>query len=80
MPALMNWPDVPATVGAGEKRAHDASNEPVPSTTTWFCAPNWFPGQRYICMRGVPPDVADSTGVEKLALFVPLPSAASART
>jgi len=28
----------------------------------------------------VPADVALSTGVEKFALFVPLPSAASART
>ena len=78
--ALKNWPDVPATLGAAPKRDHTASNEPTPSTTTWFWAPNWFPGQRYICIRGVPPDVADSTGVEKLALFVPLPSAASART
>ena len=44
--------------------------------TTWFWEPNWFPGQRNICIRGEPP----WAGVEKLALFVPEPSAASART
>jgi hypothetical protein len=73
-------PDVPATVGAGENRAHEESKEPPPSMTTWFCAPNWLPGHRNICIRGVPPETAVSTGVEKLALFVPAPSAASART
>ena len=80
--ALKYSPDVPATVGAAPKRDHDESNEPSPFTTTWFWAPNWFPGQRYICIRGtaVPGAGGGSTGVEKLALFVLLPSAASART
>ncbi len=73
-------PDVPPVVGEGPNRDQLASKEPSPSTTTWFWAPNWFPGQRYICIRGVPPDVGVSIGVEKLALFVPPPSAASART
>ena len=76
--AFMNCPVVPATVGAAPKRDHDESNEPTPSTTTWFCAPNWLPGQRNICIRGA--NALPSTGVEKFALFVPAPSAASART
>ena len=64
-------------MGAGVNRAQLAPKVPAPSTTTWFCGPNWLPGHRYICIRGVPESAA---GVEKLALFVPLPSAASART
>ncbi len=44
---------------------------------TLFGDPNWVPGHRYICIRGVPPSF---TGVPKFALLVPLPSAASART
>ena len=67
---------MPAGVGEGPKRDQLASNEATPSTTTWFCAPNWLPGQRNICIRGEPPEA----GVLKFALFVPSPSAASART
>ncbi len=80
MPAYTNVPDTPVVRGAGPKRDQLASKEPTPSATTWLGMPNWVPGHRYICMRGVPPDVGVSIGVEKLALLVPPPSAASART
>jgi hypothetical protein len=70
-------PAVPALVAGGPNRAQLAPISPTPSRTTWFCGPNWLPGQRNICIRGVP---ASAAGVEKLALLVPAPSAASQRT
>ncbi len=74
------WPLTPAFVAGGPYRAQPAPKSPAPVIETWFWFPSWLPGHRNICIRGTPVPGVGSVGVEKLALLVPLPSAASQRT
>ena len=71
-----SWPLTPAFVAGGPNRAQPAPKSPTPMMETWFWSPNVvvLPGHRYICIRGTPVPGVGSAGVEKLALFVPLPS------